>query len=149
MIALFAKYGVDVFFAGHAHSYSRFNVSAWGDGTLHITVGGAGCDEMPWPADQLAPVARPLPEDVGTAVAACRAWCARPEVLAGYAAVPGGKPASDPCGHCGGAPGVGASPVVFSDLMAAGLLTINGTSLTWQLLRAPDGALLDTITLTK
>jgi hypothetical protein len=145
--ALFAKYGVDVYFAGHAHSYSRFNATAWGDGTTHITVGGAGCDEMPWPTDQLAPVRGPLAEDVAAATAACRAWCARPEVRAGYAAVPGGRPASDPCVHCGA--GGGAAPVVFSDNMAAGLLTINGTTLTWQLLRAPDGAVLDTVTLTK
>eukprot|EP00929_Paragymnodinium_shiwhaense_P015067 TRINITY_DN123078_c0_g1_i1.p1 TRINITY_DN123078_c0_g1~~TRINITY_DN123078_c0_g1_i1.p1 ORF type:complete len:518 (+),score=72.93 TRINITY_DN123078_c0_g1_i1:63-1556(+) len=41
---LFAKYGVDLYVNGHAHSYAR---RAPVNGTTYITVGGAGCDEMP------------------------------------------------------------------------------------------------------
>ena len=41
--ALFDKYGVDAYFAGHSHSYAR---SALGSTAL-VVVGGAGCDEMP------------------------------------------------------------------------------------------------------
>ena len=42
MTALFLKYGVDVYFAGHSHSYSRYDSAAYGDDTVHVTVGGAG-----------------------------------------------------------------------------------------------------------
>jgi hypothetical protein len=44
---LFRKFGVDAYFCGHSHSYTR---STWdlgiGASMLHVTVGGAGCDEM-------------------------------------------------------------------------------------------------------
>ena len=40
---LFDKYGVDAYFAGHGHSYSRQRTD---DGITWIMVGGAGCDEM-------------------------------------------------------------------------------------------------------
>lgn len=61
---MFAKYGVDMYFAGHSHSYSRSMPVANGNvdracqqkstsphyhaanGTVNIVVGGAGCDEM-------------------------------------------------------------------------------------------------------
>lgn len=42
-VALFQKYGVDMYFAGHSHSYSR---SAPDHGTTYVVVGGAGCEEM-------------------------------------------------------------------------------------------------------
>lgn len=53
--ALFAKYGVDAYFAGHAHSYRRETTTLAADGTkeddggtpmLSVVVGGPGCDEM-------------------------------------------------------------------------------------------------------
>lgn len=47
-VPLFAKYGVDLYVAGHGHSYSR---GVPHDGTTYIMVGGAGCDEMPAPKD--------------------------------------------------------------------------------------------------
>jgi len=40
---LFEKYGVDMYFAGHGHSYSR---SKPVNGVTYIMVGGAGCEEM-------------------------------------------------------------------------------------------------------
>ncbi len=49
LAALFKKYGVALYVAGHAHSYKREEADAWGDGVAHITVGGAGCDEMATP----------------------------------------------------------------------------------------------------
>lgn len=42
-IKLFEKYGVDMYFAGHSHSYSR---SAPVNGVTYVVVGGAGCEEM-------------------------------------------------------------------------------------------------------
>ncbi|KAL1503565.1 hypothetical protein AB1Y20_012043 [Prymnesium parvum] len=45
--ALFAKYKVDAYFAGHSHSYTRSTYSFSSTSMLHIVVGGAGCDEMP------------------------------------------------------------------------------------------------------
>ena len=52
--ALFAKYGVDLYLAGHGHTYSR---SAPVNGTTWIMAGGAGCDEMAPP--QAAQAAAP------------------------------------------------------------------------------------------
>mmetsp|Transcript_10733 Transcript_10733/g.19436 ORF Transcript_10733/g.19436 Transcript_10733/m.19436 type:complete len:453 (+) Transcript_10733:45-1403(+) len=40
---MFIKYEVDVYFAGHSHSYSRTTSS---DKPVYIVAGGAGCDEM-------------------------------------------------------------------------------------------------------
>ena len=58
--SLFEKYGVDIYFAGHSHSYSRSVPAVTGRVESHhakhayvtptaptwVTVGGAGCDEM-------------------------------------------------------------------------------------------------------
>jgi len=41
---LFEKYDVNIYFAGHSHSYTR---SSPVNGTTLVVVGGAGCDEMP------------------------------------------------------------------------------------------------------
>ena len=46
VVAMFEKYGVALYFAGHSHSYSRYDKSQYGGVTTAITVGGAGCDEM-------------------------------------------------------------------------------------------------------
>ena len=40
---LFKKYNVDIYLAGHSHSYTR---SSPVNGTTLVVVGGAGCDEM-------------------------------------------------------------------------------------------------------
>eukprot|EP00035_Acanthoeca_spectabilis_P006196 m.121789 g.121789 ORF g.121789 m.121789 type:complete len:295 (+) comp13396_c0_seq3:655-1539(+) len=70
---LFAEYGVDMYFAGHTHSYARLYPVSNGtynpqpspnrfhapNGTVEIIVGGAGCDEM---LDELAAT---TPADVG------------------------------------------------------------------------------------
>mmetsp|Transcript_6970 Transcript_6970/g.14518 ORF Transcript_6970/g.14518 Transcript_6970/m.14518 type:complete len:464 (+) Transcript_6970:59-1450(+) len=47
----FKEYGVDVYFAGHSHSYSRTtDVSSK---PMYVVAGGAGCDEMGPPKDSL------------------------------------------------------------------------------------------------
>ena len=57
-VPLLEKYGVDVYFAGHGHSYLRSAVTA--NKTTWVMVGGAGCDEMAqatefeWLADGMA-----------------------------------------------------------------------------------------------
>jgi acid phosphatase type 7 len=43
---LFEKYHVDVYFAGHLHSYARTDGGSFGNGTMYVVAGGAGCDEM-------------------------------------------------------------------------------------------------------
>lgn len=67
--ALFNSAQVDMYFAGHGHTYSRYDASAWNDGAVHIMTGGSGSDETPWPKDQLvtpAPLASPSsPRTVG------------------------------------------------------------------------------------
>ena len=47
--ALFAKYGVDMYLAGHSHAYLRRQTPR--NGTTYIVVGGAGCDEMAYAAN--------------------------------------------------------------------------------------------------
>lgn len=158
--ALFAKYGVAMYFAGHAHSYARYPSFAYEDGVVHITVGGAGCDEMPYPSNQLDDdAAQRLTAGTTTGKEACEAWCARPEIRASFAghgveaSAPGGgggdevlltlNPSNDPCRYCAN------NPIYATDLMAIGVLDASPTSLSWRLLRAPDGLVLDTVTISK
>ena len=129
-------------------------------------VGGAGCDEMVYPPDQFDDSAnRP-----------CEQWCADPAVRAKFAphnrgSTSGGLSAAvpaasaprpvgsragvdghslprdvDPCRYCGGAPASGATPVYTSAKMAIGLLKASDASLEWSLMRAPDGLVLDSVT---
>jgi len=66
---LFYKYGVDVFFTGHAHHYER-NLPVYKGVTepnyntprapVHLLAGGAGCDEM---KDIITELKDPLGED--------------------------------------------------------------------------------------
>jgi len=64
-VALFNRYGVDMYFCGHTHSYKRFlpqtvedkevtfdraqrpHAYKYAKGFVQVVVGGAGCDEMP------------------------------------------------------------------------------------------------------
>lgn len=151
LTALFKQHGVSFYFAGHGHSYLRASTDTWGDGTVHVMVGGAGCDEMPYPADQDNATSR-----VGVPAAeACARWCSDPVVRASFAshhaeatATSGDIDASasvaaEPCRYCG------SSPAFATAQMAAGVLTSSPTSLTWRLLLAPRGEVLDEITVTK
>jgi len=151
LLALFAKHGVDLYLAGHGHSYYRYDKSAFGDNTVHVMVGGAGCDEMPAPADQATPPGAPMDEDsFASPRAACEAWCARPAVRKGFEFAGAVAPEADPCRYC--ARGA-ASPLYVSDNMAIGRLEVaaaaGASTLTWELLRAPDGRVLDTLVLSK
>lgn len=104
MADAFRKYGVDMYIGGHGHSYWREDVSRWGDGVVHIMVGGAGNEEMRYPEDQFDPVYFPepimsAPQDMGgkskmiydmhaghakTFYDKCRQWCMSPEVRYSY-----------------------------------------------------------------
>jgi hypothetical protein len=121
---LFSQYGVDIYFAGHAHSYSRSSpASATGhvdtdhdskhlyktpNGTVWIVAGGAGCDEMPEGSSSPH-------EDY---------------LLDGDVSPEG-------------------SNVVKSKRYASGVLTANATALKWQLIDSVDGTELDHLTILK
>jgi len=77
VVALFAKYRVDLYVCGHGHSYTRWSPDTFGDNTTHIMVGGAGCDEMPYPSDQHTP---DVEEDGVSGLLACNVWCHKPQV---------------------------------------------------------------------
>ena len=122
---LFAKYGVDIYFAGHSHSYARsapssglpgavvethhaLNHYAAPNATTWIVVGGAGCDEMKQGA-----------------------VTAEEELEESAAMLPKG------------------SAVVKSSRYATGVLTANFTSLSWRLIDSVTGDTLDTLLITK
>ena len=134
VLALFQASGVDAYFAGHTHSYLRFDASAYGDGAAHIVVGGAGCEEMATPSDQALALDSPGYDAAG----ACAAWCNRADVRARFAAN------QEPCRYCA------AGPVYTSDQYAIGTLALDAAGdLTWSLLHAPDGRVLDSVKITK
>ena len=152
LLALFKKYGVDLYIVGHGHSYYRQPITAYGDNTIHIMAGGSGCDEMPFPNDQFTPT---VDEDTMTPLAACQAWCVKPSVRSGFMDynTTNVSPSNDPCRYCTANGKNLAGPVYVSDNMAAGLLDMNFNSthsiLSWIILRSPDGLVLDTLVLSK
>lgn len=115
---LFEKYGVDMYFAGHGHSYSR---SAPVNGVTYIMVGGAGCEEMD--ASYM---------DSMDANAAKEHVC-----------VPQGAPGSCEPGFA--APK--GSDVFKTSRMAIGQLDVSTTALHWRLLDSIDGEVLDEVTI--
>jgi len=148
LTTLFSTYGVAMYFAGHGHSYSRYDPTAWGTGAVHIMVGGAGCDEMPYPPDQFNVSSDRV----------CDAWCLDPVVRAAFAQHGGPRPlteiaagavSGDPCRYCGGSKvnPVGATPVYATAKMAIGMLHASDTELSWQLMLSPTGAVLDSVTI--
>lgn len=136
---LFAKYGVVVYFAGHAHSYTRTenyttstaaaratpssnNMPA---ATTHITVGGAGCEEMLFAPDNPTPGLH-----VNTT---CYDWTQR--------VFPGGLKKNN-IATC-------QSASFFTDAYAIGVLTVadgGRGDMQWQLLSSIDGSVLDEVT---
>jgi hypothetical protein len=54
--ALFEKYGVDMYLAGHRHAYSRHTPLAGNPATPVVVSGGAGCDEGLEGWEQFGPV---------------------------------------------------------------------------------------------
>ena len=125
--SLFAKYGVDLYVAGHGHSYTRGSPV---DGTTYIMAGGAGCDEMNYLESELA-------AEVG--VGADWAKLAEgPEYMERLAEV--------------AAPGyaVPAGSEVFkTGRIAIGALRVNATALDFRLLDSVSGAVIDATTITK
>ena len=131
--ALFTKYGVDMYFAGHSHLYARSlpvsyhsgngtaNIETHHDlhhyraarGTTLIVAGGAGCDEMKAGQQEVLSAG-----EIG------------PDIDNGYLAPKG-------------------SLVTHTKKYASGVLTVNASALNWQLIDSATGAVLDTLVLTK
>jgi hypothetical protein len=99
--------------------------------------GAAGSDETRYPPDQLTRAA-----DAGSAArdapARCREWCA------GFDAQFGGGEGQSACRFCEGGP-LRATPAAQTDLLSLGVLEVGFDALSFKLLRAPDGAVLDTV----
>jgi hypothetical protein len=92
------------------------------------------------PQDQYAEGASLFREAGKTPVEGCLEWCSLAEITRTNI----GK--EDPCRHCSPA---GLSPAFATDKLSAGVLEASTTTLTWRLLRAPDGLVLDSIALSK
>jgi hypothetical protein len=120
---LFQQYGVVFYFAGHSHSYSRF-LSEAHEGTTHVTVGGAGCEEMVF--------AETNPTPGYHTNATCHEWSTR---------LVKGELKNDES-ICSGAE-------FFTDAYAIGKLTaLDGGwgDLTWELLSSITGEVIDSVT---
>jgi hypothetical protein len=130
---LFVKYGVDVYFAGHSHSYSRYAASDM-NGIVHITVGGAGCEEM------LYSESNPQPGWYSATDPNIHVTC---EQWANYTWADGSqKNRLESC----------AKATFFTDAFAIGVMTVedNGRgNLKWELFASTDGSVIDTITLSQ
>ena len=161
LVALFKASQVDLYLCGHGHTYIRYDVAAFGDGAVHIMPGASGSDETPYPADQLAP----LPVGGAAAPGAqarCLAWCAGAEARSTAAAsaasallaqlpLPLGRmlPDAAALGHkachlCGGRSSK-LAPVAATDKYSLGKVDVGEGGLTFTLLRAPDGEVLDSV----
>eukprot|EP00439_Symbiodinium_sp_Y106_P054958 s578_g7.t1 len=130
---LFEKYGVDLYFAGHAHMYWRdppvqagkatsneMRVYKDVEGFIQVVAGGAGCDEMPYK------VAPKCPETTGDDI------CVPPK---------GEEEKS-----VEGLP----DPVFATDVMALGLLdVVNASTLRFRLVDAAHNQTLDEMWVTK
>jgi len=124
---LFAKYGVDLYVAGHGHSYSR---GAPVNGTTYVMVGGAGCDEMEQGENgkaynaaavalmqqqrRLRPTTSPLRQG--------------PAAQLGYAVARG-------------------TEVMATSRYSTGVLTVNATGLHWRLIDSVNGEILDSFSI--
>jgi hypothetical protein len=127
---LFVKYGVSMYFAGHSHSYSRYAASDH-SGVVHITVGGAGCEEMLYSETNPTPGA--FLKDPAQRVT-CEEW-------ANYTWADGSK--KNKLSSC-------ESAAFFTDAYAIGILTAqdNGRGdLKWELMSSIDGSVIDTVSI--
>lgn len=147
LLSLFKAAQVDLYLAGHGHSYTRYDSAAWGDGVVHIMAGGAGCDEMGWPEPTAATAtadSTPL-----TPSEACATWCtsfeAAHQVNARRASAKYNIGDTEPERACHFCKANGADPVAVSNKYAAGLVAVSQEALTFTLHNAPDGTIIDTI----
>lgn len=126
---LFVKYGVSMYFAGHSHSYSRYDAEDH-EGIIHVTVGGAGCEEMRFSDTNPTPGMH-----VGTT---CSEWVANgPKTDSGVS-----KNKLESC----------ASATFFTDAYAIGKLTIEDGGhgdLKWELMSSMDGSVIDSVGISK
>ena len=139
LAALFKAAGVALYLCGHGHSYIRYDAAAFGSGAVQIMAGGPGSDETPWPKDQLRDLADQARATEAVAER-CAAWCSAFDARSAAAGHAADKSA---CTFC--ASSLGATPVATSDLYSAGLLSVEHDKLTFSLLRAPDGAVIDSV----
>lgn len=124
---LFSKYGVDLYVAGHGHSYTRGTPV---NGTTYIMAGGAGCDEMSYLESDLA---REMGVGADWAkLAEGPAYMERlREVAAPGYAVPAG------------------SEAFKTGRISIGALRVNATALDFRLLDSVSGEVLDSTLITK
>lgn len=126
LVALF-KGRVAFYLCGHGHTVIRYDASAFGDGAVHIMPGAAGSDETRFPPDQFSMAFPTL-----TPAEQCLASCSQRN--------------SSSCHFCTSP--LGVSPVFTTDKLSVGRLQIEFDAITYTLLRAPDGLVLDTVTVT-
>ena len=125
VISALFKGKVAFYFCGHGHTYIRYPSEAFGDGAVHIMPGAAGSDETPWPLDQL----HPLPTTTTSPQQTCFDWCSRH---------------SNTCHLCKST--LGLAPAFATDKYSVGRLEVAYDKLSFTLLRAPDGLVLDSVT---
>ena len=125
---LFAKYGVDVYFSGHVHSYRRAMSPAAAAG------GGGGAARQP--------------RSNGTADGALRGATTRGTawVVVGGAGCDEMQPPNRSALKC--AP-PGSSEAVTSDRYATGVLSVSPSRLSWRLLDSTTGGVLDDFTISR
>jgi hypothetical protein len=128
---------VDLYLCGHGHTYIRYNADAFGDGATHIMTGGAGSDETRWPADQLADTPR-ADERVAERLAT---WCEDADARAVAAATNTTTRPRPACPHLA----AGLTPAATSDKLSLATIVADAEQITYKLLRAPDGALIDSV----
>jgi hypothetical protein len=137
---LFLEAGVAFYFCGHGHTYIRYNSTAFGSGAVQVMAGASGSDETPWPKSQAW-----AGEGHASTRAAqrCQEWCAASDA-ADLAAGGKGEGKGSACRFCRSP--LGATPAAQTDLYSIGHLDVQRDALTFRLLRAPDGAVLDEVT---
>ena len=154
LVALFKEAQVDYYLCGHGHTYIRYDASAFGDGAVHIMPGASGSDETPYPSDQADEHVQRA--DAPGADARCAAWCAAEDtriaqgqealaVARARANLPAPHPARGTCHFCRSTGELRLSPVAATDKYSLGIVNVTDAAMTFTLLRAPDGAILDTI----
>jgi hypothetical protein len=162
LVALFLKYNVSMYFAGHGHTYNRHYASDWGDNAVHIMAGAAGSDETAYPTDQWEDSVQKFKEFGKAPTEACLEWCQSPMIqYLNFQRKVGEH--EDPCRHCRATTTSSNNKkkrtvvklsnddglAFFTDKLSGGLLTASETTLEWKLLRAPDGMVIDQITISK
>jgi len=131
---LFSKYAVNLYVAGHGHSYSR---GAPVNGTTYIMVGGAGCDEMAPPPGVFGTTSQ---HNLNASSSNDSELLAEVEFT----------PSADQVLRQGNAHAPGyavplGAELVTSGRYATGVLTVNASGLHWSLIDSIKGTVLDEV----